>query len=181
VKAALTCPSEYSVLPLDPRSLPPQAVLLWNRVPVQSFRPAEVSRYWFKDPALPLALAPAVRFSFSELRRLLVKVADTSSRRASPSYRVSPSYTYPTHHNGSGPLMGFCSLQHIRDRRSTSRGFAHPLRSAFRVWLPSWRLPPCDPLPVLFHTGSAHGIYPSEVSPPGRYRVRFRTEAPTYR
>jgi hypothetical protein len=114
------------VLPLDPRSLPPQAVLLWNRVPVQSFRPAEVSRYWFKDPALPLALAPAVRFSFSGLHRLPVKVAETSSRRASPSFRVSPNYTYPTHRNGSGPLMGFCSLQHMRDRRSTSRGFCPP-------------------------------------------------------
>jgi hypothetical protein len=38
VKAALACPSEYSVLLLDLRSLPPQAVLLWNRVLVQSIR-----------------------------------------------------------------------------------------------------------------------------------------------
>jgi hypothetical protein len=29
------------------------------------------------------------------------------------------------------------SLQHMKDRRSTSRGLARPLRSASRVWLPS--------------------------------------------
>jgi hypothetical protein len=32
----------------------------------------------------------------------------------------------------------------------------------------------------LFHTGSAHGIHPSERSPPGRYPGRFRPEEPTY-
>jgi hypothetical protein len=58
--------------------------------------------------------------------------------------------------------MGFESLQHMKDRRSTQRGSAFPLRSAFRVWLPSWRLTPFEPVPVLFHTGSAHGIHPSE-------------------
>jgi hypothetical protein len=58
--------------------------------------------------------------------------------------------------------MGFESLQHMKNRRSTLRGFAFPLRSAFRVWLPSWRFPPFGPVPVLFRTGSAHGIHPSE-------------------
>jgi hypothetical protein len=37
----------------------------------------------------------------------------------------------------SGPLMGFGSLQHIKESRSTDHGHARPLRSAFRVWLPS--------------------------------------------
>jgi hypothetical protein len=60
-------------------------------------------------------------------------------------------------------------------------GVTGPLRSAFRVWLPSWRLPPFDPVPVLFHTGSAHGIHPSERSPLARYPTRFRPEGPTYR
>jgi hypothetical protein len=56
-----------------------------------------------------------------------------------------------------------------------------PLRSAFRVWLPSWRLSPFGPLPVLFRTGGAHGIRPSELPPPARSpRCRHR-EAPTYR
>jgi len=56
--------------------------------------------------------------------------------------------------------MGFRSLQHTRVRRSTSRGLARPLRSALRVWLPSRRFAPSEPLPVLFHTGGAPGIRP---------------------
>jgi len=36
-------------------------------------------------------------------------------------------------------------------------------------------------VPVLFRTGSALGIYPSELSPSGRYPARFRVEEPTYR
>jgi len=77
--------------------------------------------------------------------------------------------------------MGFRSLQHMKDQRSTRRGLAHPLRSAFRVWLPSWRLAPFDPVPVLFRTGSAHGIYPSELSPPERCPVCYHPDEPTYR
>ena len=60
------------------------------------------------------------------------------------------------------------------------RALPCPLRSAFRVWLPSWRLTPRDPVPVLFRTGRALGIYPSELSPSGRYPARFRVETPTY-
>jgi hypothetical protein len=77
--------------------------------------------------------------------------------------------------------MGFGSLQHLKNRRSTSRGLAHPLRSAFRVWLPSWRLTPFDPVPVFFRTGSAPGIHPSEHFPLGRYPGCYHPEAPTYR
>jgi hypothetical protein len=47
-------------------------------------------------------------------------------------------------------------------------GLAFPLRSALRVWIPSRRLPPFESLPVLFHTGGAHGISPSELSPLAR-------------
>jgi hypothetical protein len=56
-----------------------------------------------------------------------------------------------------------------------------PLSFACRVWLPSWRLTPSEPVPALFHAGGAHGIHPSELSPHGRYPPRFRGEAPTYR
>jgi hypothetical protein len=78
--------------------------------------------------------------------------------------------------------MGFRSLQHFRTRRSTSRGACRtPLRSALRVWLPSRRLSPAGPLPALFRAGGAHGINPSELSPPGRYPPVSRSEAPTYR
>lgn len=46
---------------------------------------------------------------------------------------------------------------------------AYPLRSARRVWLPSRRFTPSEPLPVLFRTGSAPGIHPFEALPPDRY------------
>jgi len=79
--------------------------------------------------------------------------------------------------------MGFASLQRLQIRRSTSPGLASPVRSAFRVWLPSWRLSPFEPLPALFRADSAPGIYPSELRtsqkvsrtfPPGRTHVPFR-------
>jgi hypothetical protein len=54
-------------------------------------------------------------------------------------------------------------------------GFACPLRSALRVWLPSRRLAPFGPVPALFHAGGAPGILPSERSPLGRHPLRFRS------
>jgi hypothetical protein len=78
--------------------------------------------------------------------------------------------------------MGFWSLQRLRIRRSTCREPCHsPLRSARRVWLPSRRFTPSEPVPAIFHAGGAHGIRPSELSPSGRYPPRFRAEAPTRR
>jgi len=78
--------------------------------------------------------------------------------------------------------MGFRSLQHSRVRRSTGRERCRrPLRSALRVWLPSRRFTLSEPVPVLFHTGGALGIRPSELSPLGRYPPRLRAERPTYR
>jgi hypothetical protein len=77
--------------------------------------------------------------------------------------------------------MGFCSLQHIRSRRSTFRRFACLLRSAFRVWLPSWRFTPFESLSVFFHTDGAHGIHPSETFPFGRSSGCYHPMRPTYR
>jgi hypothetical protein len=66
--------------------------------------------------------------------------------------------------------MGFAPLQHLQNRRSTCRGpETCPLRSAFRVWLPSWRFAPSETSPALFHADSALGVHPSEPSPPARY------------
>jgi hypothetical protein len=113
----------------------------------------------------------AETFRFEQQIRILSQV--------SPPSRVTPSQTWPTGHNRSAPLMGFCSLQHMKDRRSTFRGLARPLRSAFRVWLPSWRLTPFGPAPVLFHTGSALGIHPSELSPLERDPGYYTSDGPT--
>lgn len=60
-------------------------------------------------------------------------------------------------------------------------GLACPLRSARRVSPPSRRFTPLEALPILFHTGSAFGISPSELSPPARYPGRFLPKEPTYR
>jgi hypothetical protein len=76
--------------------------------------------------------------------------------------------------------MGFVSLQHTRSEGPPHAGFACPLRSALRVWLPSRRFAPFEPLPVLFHTGGAHGITPSKHSPLARYpNVSARKHPPT--
>jgi len=69
---------------LDPGRYRSKVVLLWNRMLVQSFAPAEVSRYWFGDPAMPLALASAVRFFFNGLLLKTVKFPAASSLRACP-------------------------------------------------------------------------------------------------
>jgi hypothetical protein len=45
-----------------------------------------------------------------------------------------------------------------------------PPSSAFRVWLPSARLTPSESVSVLFHTDSALGIHPSELTPLARYQ-----------
>jgi hypothetical protein len=143
-------------------------VLLWNRVLVQSFNPEKYHRYCFDDPALPLALASAVRFSFFGLPPATIKLPAASSLRASPSFRVSPSNTYPTAAAARSSHGLWVPTAHGRIRGPLLAGESRPLSSTFRVWSPSWRFTPSNPGPVLFRTGSAHGIRPSEVSPPGR-------------
>jgi len=137
VKEMLVSPFRVFSAVARPRTLPLEAVLLWNRVLVQSLRPSKYHRHWFGNPALPLALASAVRFSFNGL---LPETFEVTGRTLSSSFTFPLEY-YPTAPTRtpqhSGPLMGFCSLQHSRNSRSTSRGLARPLRSVFRVWLPS--------------------------------------------
>jgi len=66
--------------------------------------------------------------------------------------------------------MDFHPLQHIQASAILrAASIPSPRRSALRVWLPSRRLVPADAGPVLFHTGGAPGICPSERSPPERY------------
>jgi hypothetical protein len=78
--------------------------------------------YCFCDPAVPLALAPAVRFS-----RHRTAAVDCLSWRPHPLVELHlPLEYYPATPTRPpqrpSPLMGFCSLQHIRNSRSTSRG-----------------------------------------------------------
>lgn len=57
-------------------------------------------------------------------------------------------------------------------------GFACPPPSVLRVWSPSRRLTPSRALPALFRASSASGIFPSEPSPPGKSRGRYRRRLP---
>jgi hypothetical protein len=118
---------------------------------------------------VPLAVSSAVRFSLRRARRPQL------SDRATPllGFRSPPEYypANPSRPAGAGRLLSWASAPF------SARGFGgpphaglpRPLSSARRVWLPSRRLAPSEPVPVLFHTGGALGIRPSELSPPARY------------
>jgi hypothetical protein len=64
----------------------------------------------------------------------------------------------------NSPGLSFPSA-HPRLGGPLAAGLPHPLRSAFRVWLPSWRFPPPGPAPALFRADSAPGISPSGAFP----------------
>jgi len=138
VKAMLAVPFRVFGVAARPPALPPGIVLLWNRMPVQSIEPAEVSCYWFRDPASPLTLASAVRFSLSRLRRLPVKVADhvLSSSLLLPleSYPATPTRPAATGQVLSWALVPY-STSGIEDplhagmptRYGPPSGFGYPL------------------------------------------------------
>lgn len=118
-----------------------------------------------------------------------------SSRRVRLSFRVCISRTWPS--DGSCDRHPFADKPEGPPERLLSwafvphstcgiegphhAGFACPLRSARRVWLPSRRFAPLGASPALFRAGSAFGIHPSELSPPARSPGRFRPEEPTCR
>jgi hypothetical protein len=174
-------PSEYSVLLLDRSRHRPKSSSSGISRSFRVRHPLEYRPYWFCDPALPLArcLGCAVFLARAAADDSYVIGRVLSSNLTFPLECYPATPTRPPQR--PSPLMGFRSLQHSRNPRSTLRGLAGPLRSAFRVWLPSWRLAPSDPAPVLFHTGGAPGIYPSKVSSPARFRQPFGWEEPTYR
>jgi len=132
--------------------------------------------YWFRKTTLPLAVslgyvvfhsrAALVTLSnqctlSSSFARLQSLAQHALACRPKPT-NTSRGLCFPTAHAGS----------EIHLLRTLA---VRPLRSALRVWLPSRRLTPSEPRPVLFHTGGAHGIRPAELSPLGRYPLRFRS------
>jgi len=77
---------------------------------------------------------------------------------------------------------GLClPTAHAESKVPNAKGLPADRGYVRRVWLPSRRFAPFDASPVLFHTGSAHGIHPSELSPLERHRAVSRREEPTYR
>jgi hypothetical protein len=151
-------------------------------LPVQSFLPAEVTPVLLRRSHFAVG-----RFlgSMVFLQRGSPVTITVSGRLLSSGFASHQSLTQPdlarqpeptgTSHGLLVPTARQGSKVHL------PRASAHPLRSAFRVWLPSWRFAPFGPVPVLFHTGSAHGIHPSEVSPLRRSPTCYQPEWPTYR
>jgi len=59
----LACPSEFSALLLGPCRYRREPSSYGIGCSFRVFDPQKHRRYWFDDPAVPLAVAPAVRFS----------------------------------------------------------------------------------------------------------------------
>jgi hypothetical protein len=116
----------------------------------------------FPKPTSPLDLSSAV---WSFRRRRSRGSFDTIPDSPLVGFRVPPE-SYPADPSpircvsaGSGSSHGLCvpsALAGIEGPRSA--GLPCPLRSAFRVWLPSWRFPPLETSPALFRADSTPGI-----------------------
>jgi len=66
----------------------------------------------------------------------------------------------------TGSSLGLCfPSAHQGPEVHLPRGFQASLSSALRVWSPSRRFTPSEPVPALFRTGGAHGIPPFGAFP----------------
>jgi hypothetical protein len=133
------------------------------------FPPGSPRVYWLRDPTSPLAISSALWFyvtgrhpkALSSFRTHLsssfafLQSISWSDRASAPSGKASPA-----------TLLGFCSLQHIRDtgvylprvcltRYVPPSGFGYP---------PGGLLPPCPRQPYFMPT-ALMGFHPSERSP----------------
>ena len=109
--------------------------------PFRVHRTVDVSRvFGFRDPALPLALAPAVRFSILDSGRLQLSGRRQTLVGLEPPYGVLPSNFQSVRRSGQTTLMDFRSLQHVQIsaiaflcpeipnlRAHPPAGFAYPL------------------------------------------------------
>jgi len=141
----------------------------WIQSLVQSVRPAEVSRYGFRNPTLPSAVSSAPWCSRSRLRRPQSSSRSNALVESDHPLEFLPAKPSRRAETNRPLSWTFAPYSTCRIRGSTYAGFACPLRSAPRVWPPSRRLAPREPAPALFHADSAPGIPPSELSPLGRY------------
>jgi hypothetical protein len=142
-----------------------------------------VSRYCFRDPALPLALASAVRCFFDALLPIRFKCRRRPLVEIARSFRVLPSNTYPAIATAESSLglslptahQGFevhsaRVLSHTR--YVPSSGFGYPLDG----------LLPRIPGRFCFAPAALLGFNPSEVCPFLKAPVAFRPkDEPTCR
>jgi hypothetical protein len=159
--------------------LPPRSRPLGIGCPSRVCYPHAYRRYGLGDPTLPLALTSALWFS---ALRAGLSIFQRSATLLSSGFAFLQSITQSNLAAARGRSLRTKQLlpwalfpySTLGVEGPLTTGFACPLRSALRVWLPSRRFTPFDPVPVLFHTGSARGIHPSELSPLGRFPSRFR-------
>jgi len=101
------------------------------------FADPSIARIGLGEPAMPLAVSPAVRFFSIRLAGRLSKTG-IPSLRVSPSYRVFLSRTQPARRSRPAALLDFRSLQHLQApkvvlaaelpiRRRPPSGFGYPL------------------------------------------------------
>jgi hypothetical protein len=168
-----------------PRWLPPDVTVqgrpLGIRCSCRVPGPSKYRSYWFRDPTMPLAVSSAAWFFFAGLRRS--QLSDRCALSSSFAFLQSVSQrVLASRPQSASTSLGLSFPTALMGAEVYfSRACQHPLRSGFRVWLPSGRLSPSAPLPALFRAGSALGIRPAELSPLGRYPSRFRGDAPTCR
>jgi hypothetical protein len=151
--------------------------------PFRVYRIDVVSRvFGFRDPALPLALAPAVRFSIVESGRLQLSERRQTLVGLTPPYGVLPSNFQSVRRSGQTPLMDFRSLQHVQISAIAllCREFpilpTHP-PSGFDCPLDGF-IPP-KPGRFYFTPAALLGFTLRSLLLPLRYPVRFRPSGPT--
>ena len=151
--------------------------------PFRVHRAGDVSRvFGFRDPALPLALAPAVRFSIVDSGRLQLSVRRETLVGLQPPYGVLPSNFQPIRRSGQATLMDFRSLQHVQIsaiaflcpevpnlQAHPPAGFAYPLDGF---------IPP-KPGRFCFTPAALLGFALRSFPLPLRCPVRFRPSGPT--
>jgi len=119
---------------------------------------------------MPLTVVSAVRFFLDGLVRSAFKSITASSRRVRLPLEFCPANPSRSCRSLPAPLMDFCSLQHVRIRKSTCRGistsryvpppgFGYPRDG---LLLPNPRRPYFVPAALM-------GLHPSKRSPLERY------------
>jgi len=137
VKVMPVAPFRVFGIAARPQTLPAEVVLFWNWLLVQSMTPAGVSPLLVLRSRFAVSPYPGCAVFLSRAAAddsyVIGRVLSSNLTFPLECYPATP--TQPPQR--PSPLMGFRSLQHLRNPRSTLRGQAGPLRSACRVWLPS--------------------------------------------
>jgi hypothetical protein len=151
--------------------------------PFRDRRAGDVSRVsGFRDPALPLALASAVRSSIVRSGRLQLSERHQTLVGLRPPYGVLPSNFQPVRRSRQATLMDFRSLQHMQDSaiaflcREIPILPTHP-PSGFGCPLDGF-IPP-KPGRFYFTPAALLGFALRSLPLPLRYPVRFRPSGPT--